>query len=308
MLLLGNNRQRPVVSIWMSPPFLLSTLPAPTSTLERRVRWARLGVATVASLGAAVLMRSWDGSVPAALWIPTAFLALSALLLHHGVAGSQLIARSAWWATLVLGTLVALDMSGRSDGRVGMLLALTTGTALLAMGRLGLDEGEGSAFRPVAFRTTLTLGLIMAVADAQALALYGALKLHEGGWKEGSAERGPQIVLLLLSAGVMMAAITGLYRLRVWGLLLATVCAAGVAVLSVADVYGLPNPLKVGMALTSTVQVLLPMPILVAIVRGRPVAPSTAPSGLARIAPSALVALMMAASAASFVLERPFRF
>jgi hypothetical protein len=119
-------------------------------------------VATASALGAAVLMRSWSGSVPAALWIPTAFLVLSAVLLHHGVVGSQLIARAAWWATLVLGTLLAV--AGRGDSELGGLLAMTTGTALLAMGRLGLDEGEGSDFRPVAFRTTLTLGMIMAVA------------------------------------------------------------------------------------------------------------------------------------------------
>jgi hypothetical protein len=278
---------------------LLSTLPAPTSSLDRGARWVRLGAATASALGAAVLMRSWSGDVPAALWIPTAFLVLSALLLHHGAAGSQLVARSAWWASLVLGTLIAVA-GGSSDAERGVLLAMTAGIALLAMGRLGLDEGEGSAFRPVAFRATLTIGMIMAVADAQALALFGALKLQEGGWKEG--DPGPQAFLLLLSASVLVVAITGLYRLRVWGLFLATLCAAGVAVLSVAGAYGLPDPLRAGMALTSTAQVLLPVPILVAIFRGKPVAAPRTPSRLARIAPAALVALMMTASASRLVL------
>jgi hypothetical protein len=134
--------------------------------------------------------------------------------------------------------------------------------------------------------------------------LFGALKLQHGGWKESSSERGPQTFLLLLSAGVLVLAITGLYRLRVWGLLLATVCAAGVAVLSVTNAYGLPSPLGIGMALTSTAQVLLPMPILVAIFRGRPTAPSNTPSRFARLAPAVLVALMMATSVASFLLGR----
>jgi hypothetical protein len=280
---------------------LLSSLPAPTSSLDRGLRWVRIGVATAGALGAAVLMRSWSGSLPAGLWISTGFLVLSALLLHHGAVGSQLIARSAWWASLVLGTLVAVAGSS-SEGWIGVLLAVTTGTALLAMGRLGLDAGEGSAFRPVAFRTTLTLGMIMAVADAQALALFGALKLEEGGWNEGAAERGPQAFVLILSASVLVVAITGLYRLRVWGLLLATLCAGGVAVLSVTDAYGLPVPLRAGMALTSTAQVLLPVPILVAIFRGKPVTVTSTPSRLARIAPAALVALMMAASASRVVL------
>lgn len=292
----------------MSPRPLLSALPAPTSPLDRGARWVRLGVATASALGAAVLMRAWGGSVPAALWIPAGFLALSAVLLHHGVVGSQLIARSAWWATLVLGTLLALADRRHSDGRLGMYLAMTTGTALLVMGRLGLEEGEGSAFRPVAFRTTLTLGMIMAVADAQALALFGALKLRESGWEKSASESGPQGLLLLVSAGALAVAIAGIYRLRVWGLLLATLCAVGVAVLSVSDIYGLPSPLRAGMALTSTAQVLLPMPILVAIFRGRSAAPSKAPSRLARLAPGALVALMMAASAVSFVMGRSASF
>jgi hypothetical protein len=85
---------------------------------------------------------------------------------------------------------------------------------------------------------------------------------------------------------------------------LATACAAGVAVLSVTNVDGLPGPLRVGMALTSTAQVLLPVQILVAILRGRATAPSRAPSRLARRAPAVLVALMMAASAASFAFGR----
>jgi hypothetical protein len=292
----------------MSPRTLASSLPAPTSTLERSVRWVRLGVATASALAAAILMRTWDGSVPAALWIPAAFLALSALLLHHGVVGSQLIARAAWWATLVLGTLLAVAGRGSREGTMGVLLAMTTGTALLTMGRLGLDEGEGSAFRPVAFRTTLTLGMIMAVADAQALVLFGALKLQEHGWKERPSESGPQSFLLLLSASVLVLAITGLYRIRVWGLLLATVCAAGVAMLSVTNAYGLPSPLGTGMALTSTAQVLLPMPIIIAIFRGKPPALSNTPSRIARIAPAVLVAVMMAVSVTSFLLRRSAMF
>jgi len=84
------------------------------------------------------------------------------------------------------------------------------------------------------------------------------------------------------------------------------VCAAGVAVLSVANVYGLPGPLRVGMAATSTAQVLLPVPILVAVLRGQATAPSRAPSRLARRAPAVLVAL--AASAAGFAFGRTSSF
>jgi hypothetical protein len=110
--------------------------------------------------------------------------------------------------------------------------------------------------------------------------------------------------MLVLSAALLVAAIVGLYRLRVWGLLLATLCAAGVCALSVTDAYGLPSPLGTGMALTSAVQVLLPMPVFVAILGGRPVAAAGSLSRLARLVPGALVVLMMTASVGRFLLNR----
>jgi hypothetical protein len=270
---------------------LLSTLPAPTSKGERYGRVARLVVATVGSLAAAGVMRSWEHSPPLALWVPAGLLALSALLAHHGSVGSQLIARSAWWANLVLGTLISVVSSSR-EAPLGLALALGSGAALLAMGRMGLGEDEHSAFRPVAFRTTLTLGMIMAVADAQELLLFGALRLEERGW-----HRHEEGALLLGSAAFIMVAIAGLYRLRVWGLLLGSVGAIGVIVLAASDAYGLKGALGNALIVTSAVQLLLPVPIFVAITRRRAPEPGPASSRLARLGPPILVALMMGASA-----------
>ena len=42
-------------------------------------------------------------------------------------------------------------------------------SGLLAMGLMGSDGDDASAFQPVAFRTVLTLAMTMAVADAQGL-------------------------------------------------------------------------------------------------------------------------------------------
>jgi hypothetical protein len=278
---------------------LLSTLPTTKSGAEWVTRWARLGVATACAAGAAWV---WHGaSRSPALWIPTGLLVLSALLLHHGHVGSQLIARSVWWSNLVLGTLIALLADGSSDRNAGVELATTMGTALLAMGQLGLDEREGSAFRPVAFRTTLTLGMIMAVADAQALALFGVIKVADG-WNRPD-HQGRQGLMLLASATLLVVAIAGLYRLRVWGLFLATFCAAGVFAMSLADAYGL-DELRIPLALTSTVQVLLPGPVFVAILGGRPGAATSWHPRLARLLPSALVVLMMTASVGRLVLHR----
>jgi hypothetical protein len=287
----------------MNPRSLLSTLPAPTSRFQPWTLWSRLGLATAMALVAAAQWRMHQGSVPGALWIPTGLLVASAVLLHIGHVGSQLMARSVWWASLVLGTVLSLVSDG-TELDAGRILAMSTGIALLAMGRLGLDGADGGGFRPVAFRTTLTLGMVMAVADAQALALFAALKLQPGGWKERAAESLPQAAMLAVSAALLVAAIAGLYRLRVWGLLLAALGAAGVCVLSVTNEYGLPIPLATGMALTSAAQVLLPVPVFVAILRGRPVAPAASPSRLARLGPGALVVAMMTACVARMILNR----
>jgi hypothetical protein len=282
---------------------LLSTLPPATSPAQRTARWARLGLATAGALGAAVGMHLWTRGALVAFWIPCGLLALSALLLHHGAAGSQLVARAAWWPNLILGTV--LSLCGASfEWKLGLLMSLGTGTALLAMGRLGLDEEEGSAFRPAAFRRTLLIGMTMAVADVQALCVLGAFKLEVdwGAFHGSAAERVPQAALLFASAGVIVLALSGLYRLRLWGLLLAALAAAGVAALALSGAYGLPSPFQECLVATSAIQVLLPARILAAIARGRPAAPARAPSRLAALAPAVVVALMMVASASRLAL------
>ena len=269
---------------------LLSTLPAPASRGAHHGRIARLVVATTGPLVAAGVTRSWNDHRPTALWVPAGLLALSALLAHHGEVGSQLVARSVWWANLVLGTLISVTGSGR-EAPLGLGLALGSGAALLAMGRMGLGEDERSAFRPVAFRTTLTLGMIMAVADAQGLLLFGVLDIEQRGFHHHG-----QGGLLLGSAAFIMLAIAGLYRLRVWGLLLSSVGAIGVIVLAASDAYGIRGEFANVLIVTSLVQILLPAPIFVAIARRRAPAPGPRSSRLARLGPAMLVALMMASS------------
>jgi hypothetical protein len=230
--------------------------------------------------------------------ITIGLLALAALLIHHDRLGSQLLARSILWANFLIGTCVSI---GNAEAGVVDDLGADTfslGTALLLIGRLGLDEREGSVFRPVAFRTSLTLGMIMAVADAHVLACLGIVELDSSEWPRSSfRERLPHATMLFISGAVLVCAITGLYRLRVWGLVLASLGAAGVCVLSLANVYGLPSRAGSILALTSAVQVALSVPVFVAILGGRPVTSAPAPSWPVRFAPAALILLMMSASA-----------
>lgn len=270
---------------------LLSTLPEPATKRDRAACVTRAAIATLASIAAAIAMRSFHGHIPHALWIPTVLLVLAGVLAHHGEVGSQLVARSVWWANLVLGLLLSL-VGSSWERELGLVLTGSTGIALLTMGRLGLDEDERSAFRPVAFRTTLTLGMIMAVADAQALTLFGALSLEDTGKFSRTNSW-----LLLLSALLLVIAIIGLYRLRVWGLLLAALTAALVAGLAFTGAYGFDGALAAALGITSLVQIALPAPIVLAIVRGRAPAASASPSRLARAVPALVIVTMVGVSA-----------
>ena len=63
------------------------------------------------------------------------------------------------------------------------------------------------------------------------------------------------------------------------------------------DAYGIKGPIANGLVVTSAVQILLPLPVLVAIVRRRGPAPSPTLSRLGRVVPAVLVVLMMGVSA-----------
>jgi hypothetical protein len=241
-------------------------------------------------------MVSWDRDLFHVFALPAGLLVLSAALAHHGRTGSQLLARGVWWANLVLGTLFCLA-GGGSERMFGLALAMATGAPLLAMGRMGLDEDDDGAFRPIAFRRTLSLAMIMAVADAQALVFWGILKLRHDAWRRGPLSQETQGVILLMAAAVVLVGIVGLYRLRVWGLVVGAVSALGIFVLAMSDVFGLESPLPESLAATSAIQLLLPVPIVAAIVRGRAPAPSP-PSLVARLAPQAVVSLLMLVCAA----------
>jgi hypothetical protein len=291
----------------MSARGFFSALPSKATTRFRRwLVWTRLEVTAACAVGAAVLVRSLGPE--AALSIPTVLLGLSAVWSHHDRVGSQLLVRAVFWANLVLGTLIAGANSstfgsfGDPLATRGLVLSLTLGTALLSMGHLGLDEQDGSAFRPVAFRGTLTLGMVMAVADAEALALFGAAKL-ELAWPESGSERLPEAAMLLATAALLACAIAGLYRLRVWGLLLSAAGAAIACALSLTDAYGLPSPFGSSLAVTSATQIALSLPVFVAILRGRPVATGRWPSRLARVVPALLVALLMTTAVTTWMLQ-----
>lgn len=198
------------------------------------------------------------------LSIPTALCTLATFLLHRRHLGSQILARATWWSNLILGMLISISGSGAEGEVAGPMLALGCGLALLTMGRAGLDEEvPAGRFHPVAFRGSLILALVMALADTQSLLFFGVLSF---------AVEQPS-VLPLVCAATMILAVLGLYRLAVWGLALNLVANVAIAGLGLAGALGLPDPIVAALVATAVLQLLVPLPLLVGLVRGAPARP-----------------------------------
>ena len=108
------------------------------------------------------------------------------------------------------------------------------------------------------------VSLVMALADTGSLLFYGGVTLEEShGWSAS--------LPFLVSAAVMMVAIHGLYRLRLWGLALNIVANIVIAIIALTGVLDLPNVLAYALAATALVQLLIPVPLVRTMLRGKQV-------------------------------------
>ncbi|HZS37199.1 MAG TPA: hypothetical protein VFF06_10240 [Polyangia bacterium] len=266
--------------------------------LGPRMWIARRVLATLASIGAAAAFQVFDGHAPAALWLPTALLAICAALQFHRHLGSQLLVRAVWWSNLLLGTLLATS-GGSTEREIGGAIALATGAALLAVGRRGLEDSGSGGFTPIAYRGSLMGIVVMAVADAQSLFLFGALQVteHKSWHASGVA------TLPLWLGAAMIAGIAGIYRLKLWGLVLNLAANAAVILAAASGVLDLPGPLLWAYGVTSALQIALALPLVLALFRGA--APSARkPSRASLVVTAGAIGAMMALSAyCAFVLR-----
>jgi len=138
----------------------------------------------------------------------------------------------------------------------------------------------------------LTLALVLAIADTGALLWFGfGTAVFDGH---------PAILLVV---PLMIAGVVGLLRLRTWGLIAGIVSNLLVAILAATRVLDLPGPLRTLFIATATLQLLVPLPMLVTIARRRP--PSD-PERWRRLkawgAPAAIVGIAAVSVFAVFVL------
>jgi len=254
-------------------------------------RWRALA-AGVAGLGATTVLAATvltHGSPTVAVYLPLVALVSAAVLAHVRRLGAQLLARAVWWANLVFGAFLCATSSG-TEREIGVCLALGCGAALIIIGNTGLAEASArDDYSPVAFQTTLTLAMLLSLADTQTLVLFGLLMFK-------GSDKLPTIITLFVCAGVMIVAFVGLYLIRTWGVIATVVANVLIAALALSGVLDLRDSLVALLVTTAVVQLIVPMPMFVAMARKKPL-PWRPSQRTTRLAATTAVALLMAVSA-----------
>jgi hypothetical protein len=185
---------------------------------------------------------------------------VAAALIWSGRLGAQLLARGAWWSMLLIGAIMAMEGSN-SERAYGAYIALANATALLVAGGTGLADNRGR-FAPMAFRGTLIVALVLAIADTGAFACFGL----------GTALFSDHASVILL-VPFMLTGVIGLLRLRTWGLIVSLCTNLLIAILALTRTLPLPTELRWLFVGTAMLQLLVPIPMIVAIIRGTPPRP-----------------------------------
>lgn len=227
-----------------------------------RSKLRHLGVLAGGTAAASVFpsMMILDGNAPNSLVVMLSMaLAAAVGLAMFRPLLSQIFARAIWWQAAFLGALVLAVSAwqGHASGDdlfIGAMLFTGSLVALISAGRAGLMEARG-VFAPVAFRAGLLISMIMALADTEALLLYGVHSLNDTYFD------GPSW-LFFVSAAVMSVSIWGLYRLKLWAVGLNIAANIAIAAMAMGGVFDLPRPLAIGFAVTAVAQLIVPLPML----------------------------------------------
>jgi hypothetical protein len=218
---------------------------------------------------------------PVLLW-PAGLFVAAAIGFSIRRLQAQLLARGAIWTCIVLFMLIAHLNDGERLPAVGVLLGGCF--ALLVAARAPLSSAQ-TAFQPVAFRGTLLLSMVLALADTLALLFWGFVFLV--------SPYDEHAIPLFICAGVMLVSVVGLYRLRTWGLALGIFTNLAIAILFWTQIIDV-HELKLVFVACAVLQLLLPLPMLIGILRGRPL---QGPSFLRKLSPALLPTALIAVMA-----------
>ena len=208
-----------------------------------------------------------------ALLVPAIALLVGASRITSGRFADGVLGRAVAWSSLIVGVVITSEFGNPLYVLTGMIVAWCSGRALLVARERGLEDvtAQGTAFQPVAFRGPLVVALIMAWADALTLVFSGVLQcrwlIDSIVWVPVSDTSGNYwyAPFATLACGFLMViAVAGLFRLKVWALFLNILANVGIAALAVSDHLRLPGTVILTVVTTAGIQLLLPVPVLAA--------------------------------------------
>ncbi|HEU4537693.1 MAG TPA: hypothetical protein VFS00_26415 [Polyangiaceae bacterium] len=191
--------------------------PPALSSRERRARRARRALAAFGALVTAFVIWRYGSNRSFLYPLQAVLLSFAAALFLRPGAASQLLARGLLFANLLDG------LHEQTEGGPA-LWPLVAGVSLLAAADVGLGRHSRDAFKPAAYRGLVALIIVVAVAAAQNLAVFGWVYRHWSG--PNAPTRYVAGTVMMALAAWLVAAALGLYRLRAWGVLAMGFCGA----------------------------------------------------------------------------------
>ena len=221
-------------------------------------------VGMVGIFGGLCLLSGVGGSRDHELLLPMIELIVAAVLVHIPSLGAQLGARAVWWSNLGLGAIICfLSSPNSSHSLPAFAFVVLCAVALLGVGRQGLgDAGERGGYAPAAFRSSLLLLMVLALADAQTFLLFVILIMKD-------SNAGGTILLLGPAALLYVIGFVALYRLRPWGAVLNALTSVVVFVVAISEAFTMDRELRIIAEVLTAVHVVAAAPMLVALVTGR---------------------------------------
>lgn len=188
---------------------------------------------------------------------------------------TQVFIRAILWSNLVVGLLIAWSEPLFLAWQ-GSCICLGSGVALILLGESGLGIRD-RVFRPDAFRGHLMIAVILACADASTL-IFSALAamgrfIPVVVTGQASVTQATHAFLVpgapaAIAGLIMIVAVLGLMRMRIWALVLNIAANLGIAWAGFSGTLEVILPV-IALSLTALAQLLLMVPILAAAVGDR---------------------------------------
>lgn len=242
-----------------------------------QVSTSRRTIASLAVAGSAIALAIGyqQAAYYAAAYAIPPLLLLSVGLLWTRSFAAQLFTRGVWWAASLIGAALALGWSTSLSGEAAAVCALGSTTGLLALGfSAAVPEGKSLFFAPRAGRATFSIALLLSLCTALSLGYFGVLyseSLFAGGELASSSDVG----LLFGLAAIAAASALGLFTLRVWAWAGAVGSTVAIGAAAYMNLLPIPAALAGGLSILGLLAVVTQVPLLVQLLRGRGLKPSS---------------------------------